>query len=298
MALWYLRSGKLYSLSKDLYGNRWWHLRDVSLKIPGGIIAHTGEKWMHLETDTYLDADRGRVADENGPASWKMDLRGWWCVVQRRLLRFCEGEPSAARLYKPARLCDSRTPSHPMHVPTPGTLVPTPSPIHRQSILVQSNVPVYLGHGVPPLLLSPEATRPPSNPNANLAAKCRRRGSLRFLGMGVFHRCLPLKTSARGKSSLDRLSDWRRFAGRAPVERQMDPIVRRRGDRYFFFCTQHYARRAKKVPLVLDIFRLQEEKKEKIAAHNNDDTRNLSLLSRRKLCELLYFFNIFFLATK
>lgn len=96
--------------------------------------------------NTYLSTSGGRVVDKSRPA--EKYVRGWWCVVQRRLIRLCKGEPSAARLYKPARLCDSRTPSHPMHVPTPGTSVPTPSPIHRQSILVQSNVPVYLGHGV------------------------------------------------------------------------------------------------------------------------------------------------------
>lgn len=161
-------------------------------------------------------------------------LRGWWCVVQRRLIRLCEGEPSAARLYKPARLCDSRTPCTPHARPHPRDVGSHPvadSPPKHSRPIKRTRVPRSRRSL---LLLSPEATRPPSNANSNLAAKCRR-GSLRFLGMGVFHRCLPLKTSAREKSSLDRLSDWRRFAGKMPMERQMDPIVRRGGDRYFFF---------------------------------------------------------------
>lgn len=56
------------------------------------------------------------------------------------------------RVYiSPARLCDSRT----LHArPHPRDRFPPVSPIRHRSILVQSHVPVYFGHGVLPTLPS------------------------------------------------------------------------------------------------------------------------------------------------
>lgn len=68
------------------------------------------------------------------------------CLVQRRWIRFCEGEASAARLYKPALDFATLTPCT---VPTPASSIPTLDAERRRGIPVQSNVSVYLGHGVP-----------------------------------------------------------------------------------------------------------------------------------------------------
>lgn len=151
-------------------------------------------KYMRLEMDTYLDVDVDRVADKSGPA--EEYLRGWWCVVQRRLIRLCEGEPSAARLYKPARLRDSRTPSHPMHGPHPRGWFP---PRRRFAAKAFSSNQTYPCTSVTFLLLPFTGGNPRSCANSNLAAEVPR-PSLGFLGMGVFHRCLPLKTFAREES--------------------------------------------------------------------------------------------------
>lgn len=200
------------------------------------------KKWRErVETNTYLDADGGRAADKGGPA--EEYLRGCGgCVVQRRLIRLCEGEPSAARLYKPARLCDSRTPSHPIvHVPTPGTLVPTPSPIRRQSILVQSNVSVYLGHGAPSCSCPRRLARTRISPRS-----ADDEAAAGISGYGCIPQVLaPENFRARSRPLIDYLTAGD-SPGKAPMRAPNGSHCATRG-RSIFFRTRHYARWTKKV---------------------------------------------------
>lgn len=191
------------------------------LKIGGGeggsrenYITRVKGKYMRLEMDTYLDVDVGRVADKSGPA--EEYLRGWWCVVQRRLIRLCEGEPSAARLYKPARLCDSRTPSHPMHGPHPRGWFP---PRRRFAAKAFSSNQTYLGH-VPP---APVHRR---QPTILCELESRRRSAdgeavAGISGYGCIPQVLaPENFRARGVRFL---IDYIRLAAIQPAKRQMDP---------------------------------------------------------------------------
>lgn len=216
------------------------------------------EKMGEKGTRTLTLMETGRLTKAGLP---KIICVDGGCVVQRRLIRLCEGEPSAARLYKPARLCDSRTPSHPIvHVPTPGTLVPTPPSIRRQSILVQSNVPVYLGHGVPSCAC-PRRRRshPRSSMNSNLTAKCRRRGCRWDFWVWVYSTgACPWKLPREeSRPLIDYLT-----GGDPPGKRRWSakwiPLCDEEAiDYYFFFRTRHYTRREREkgASSVLETFR-------------------------------------------
>lgn len=140
----------------------------------------------------YLVADECQVADKSGPAG--KSLRGWWCVVQRRLI-LCEGERSAARLYKPAtlRLSHPLIPHACPHPQDGGSHPAADSPPKHSRPIKRIRVP----RSQCSLLLSLRTTTA-THEFVSRREMSTTRLSLGFLGMSVFYRCLTLKTSARG----------------------------------------------------------------------------------------------------
>jgi len=146
-----------------------------------------------MDTNVYLVADEGQVTDKSESAG--ESLWGWWCIVQRRLI-LCEGERFAARLYKPATL----RLSHPL------TLYARPHPRDGGSHLAADSPPKHsrpikctrVPRSQRSLLLFPEITATTHDLWWIHREVRTTRLSLGFLDMGVFHRCLALKTFTWG----------------------------------------------------------------------------------------------------
>jgi len=226
----------------------------------------------------YLDVDGSRVADK------KTNL----LICGDDGVSSSEAWYGSAKANRPPRVYisprDFATLAPPRTFPTPGNGGSHPaadSPL-KHSRPIKPRYPSRCS------LLFPEATRPPTISWVLWELESHRkvtttRPSTGISGYGCIPQVLaPENFRARSRSLIDYLF-WRRKSADGAC--QMDPIVRRGNDRFFFARGTMHAERKKYLYLLL------AEKKNRDVWNANDATHNLSLLSR---CELWHYFKIFY----